>query len=83
MSSENTRNRNKMGRLVPERDTQIDRLIKETESQLDNTRVFLDRIHAGEQLTRRHISEYKKALERDLERLQRERERREREPRQD
>lgn len=73
MSAENNRDRDKMRLFVQGRDSRIDDLIDETELQLANTRLFLDRIATSENQTREHIKHYKDSLQRDLDRLRRER----------
>ena len=73
MSTENHQNKDRMRLFAPDRGQHVDRLIEETERQITNTKLFLDRLHQGEEKTRRYVEEVKTTFENDLRRFQRSR----------
>ena len=76
MLPENQQNKDRMRQFAPRRSGSIDNLIDETEQQIANTKLFLERLQQGEEETRRYIEELKSSLENDLRRLERTRRKR-------
>jgi len=73
MSSQNKKDQQRMGVLVPDGSPDTERQIEETQALLRDTRALLDKITHGNDKTRRHIEELKESLEDDLRRLESER----------
>ena len=73
MSTENHQNQDRMRLFTPDRSEGLDRLIEETEQQIANTRLFLERLNHSEERTRRYVDELKASFENDLRRFQRDR----------
>ena len=70
MSQENEKHRNKMGLIAPARSTDVDERIGETEELLRNTQSFLDGLRESDERTRSYVRDISESLERDLQRLQ-------------
>ena len=77
MSTENNQTDNGMRLFVSGRSQDRDRLIKATEQQLNNTKLFLERLHQGEEKSRRYVEKVKATFENDLRRFRRNRSERE------
>ena len=73
MSTGNSRDRDKMGLSIQDRSREIDRRIAETRERLEFSRRFLENMVEGEMRTREYMTELVSSLERQIDRLRRER----------
>ena len=69
MSQENSEHREKMALFVQGRNSEMDRLIEETERRLVNTQKFLDRIKENEHTAREMLEKMLSDLELTMLRL--------------